>query len=121
MKLRANQFGHLQVHCSETLVFIGSIRSMVEGRRSMRVSDRSCFSLAGRSCGFLSSAQPSVAVQFRLGLLATQFRLASVLTQRLAASPVVRFAQALEEGLTEKYPVADSCLLLASANFLFYG
>ena len=89
---------------------------MVEGRRSMRVSDRSCFSLAGRSCGFLSSAQPSVAVQFRLG-----FRLASVLTQRLAASPVVRFAQALEEGLTEKYPVADSHLLLASANFLFYG
>jgi hypothetical protein len=97
MKPRANQFGHLQVHRSATPVFIGSLRSMTEGRLSMRVSGRSCFSLAARSCGFLSSAQPSVAVQFRLGLLATQFHLALVLAQRLAASPVVRFAQALSQ------------------------
>ena len=99
MKLRANQFGLLQVHRPATPVFIGSLRSVSECRRSMRVSGRFCFSLAARSSGFLSSAQPSVAAQFRPALLATPFRLASALAQRLAASPVVRVAQAASRHL----------------------
>ena len=99
MKLRANQFGLLQAHRSATPVLIGSLRSVTEDRRSMRVSGRSCFSLAARSSGFLSGAQPSVAAQFRPALLATPFRLASARTQRLTASPFVRVAQAASRHL----------------------
>ena len=94
MKLLANQFGLLQVHRPATPVLIGSLRSVSEGRRSMRVTGRFGFSLAARSSGFLSSAQSSVLAQFRPALLATPFRLASALVQRLAAISVARFAQA---------------------------
>jgi hypothetical protein len=95
MKPQANQFGLLQAHRSATPVLIGSLHSVSKGRRSMRVSGRSCFSLAARSSGFLSGAQPSVAAQFRPVLLATPFRLASALAQRLAAPSVVRVTQAV--------------------------
>ena len=97
MTLLANQFGLFQAYRSATPVVLGSQRSALEGRRSMRVSGWSCFSLAACAGGFLSGAQSSVAAQFRLALLATPFRLASVLAQRLAMSPVVRFAQALSQ------------------------
>ena len=99
MKLLANQFGLLQVHRSATPVLLGSPRVVPVGRRSMRVSGRFGFSLAARSSGFLSGAQPSVAVQFRPALLATPFRLASARVQRLVASPVVRVAQAVSRHL----------------------
>ena len=94
MKLRANQFGLLQVHRPVTPVLIWSLRSVSEGRRSMGVSGRFCFSLAARSSGFLFSAHPASGAQFRPALLATPFHFASVLAQRLGASPVARVAQA---------------------------
>ena len=94
MKLLANQFGLLQVHRPATPVLIGSLRSVSEGRRSMRVTGRFGFSLAARSSGLLSGAQPSVVAQFRPALLATPFRFASALAQPLAASPVGHVAQA---------------------------
>jgi hypothetical protein len=94
MTLFAILFSHLKVHCSATPVFIGSLRSVTEGRRSMRVFNRSCFSLASRFSGFLSGAQPALAAQFHPALPATPFRLAPALAQRLATSAVSRFAQA---------------------------
>ena len=94
MTLLANQFSLLQAHRSATPVLLWSQRSVPEGRRSMRVSGRSCFSLAARSSGFPSGAQPSVAAQFHPALLAAPFRFASALAQRLAASLVGRVAQA---------------------------
>jgi len=94
MTLRANQFGLFQGHRSATVVFLWSQRSVPEGRRPMRGSGRSCFSLTVCAGSFLSRAHAAVAVQFRPVLLATPFRLASALVQLLAASPVVRVAQA---------------------------
>ena len=99
MKPLVNQFGLLQGHRAATPVLLGSQRSAPECRRSMRVSDRSCFSLSAYAGGFLSSAQPLAASQFRLALLATPFRLASALAQRVAASRVVGFAQAASRHL----------------------
>ena len=97
MSLFAILFGRLQAHRSATPVFIGSLRSVSEGRRSMRVSNRSCFSLAARASGFLSGAQSAVAAQFRLALVVAPFRLASALAQSLATSPVLRVAQAASQ------------------------
>ena len=97
MKLLANQFGLLQGHRSATPVLLGSQRSAPEGGRSMRVSGRSCFSLSVCAGGFLSGAQPSVAAQFRLAFVVTPFRLASARAQRVAASRVVGFAQAVSQ------------------------
>ena len=115
MSLFAILFSRLQAHRATTPVFIGSLRSVTEGRRSMRVSGRSCFSLAARSSGFLSSAQPSVAAQqFRPALLATPFRFALALAQRLAASPVVRVAQAASRHLRRFSVVLASRFVLNS-------
>ena len=94
MSLFAILFSHFQVHCSATPVVIGSLRSVTEGRRSMRVAGRSCFSLAAFAGGFLSGAQPASGALFRPALPATPFRLASALTQRLATPAVLRVAQA---------------------------
>jgi len=94
MTLRANQFGLLQGHRSATSGLLWSQRVVLKGRRSMRVSGRSCFSLFACAGSFLSRAHAAVAVQFRPALLATPFRLASALVQLLVASPVVRVAQA---------------------------
>jgi hypothetical protein len=99
MKRPANQFGLLQVHRPATPVVIGSQHVVLKGRHSMRVSGRSCFSLSVCAGGFLSRAHAAVAVQFRRALLATPFRLASALVQRLAASPIVRVAQAASRQL----------------------
>ena len=63
----------------------------------MRVSGRSCFSLAACAGGFLSGAQPAEAAQFRLALVVAPFRFASALAQRLAASPVLRVARAASQ------------------------
>ena len=114
MKLRANIFGLLQVHRPATPVLLWSQRVVLVGRRSMRVSGRSCFSLAARSSGFLSGAQPSVAAQFRPALLAALFRLPSALAQRLAAFPVVRFAQAASRHLRRFSVVQASRFVLQS-------
>jgi hypothetical protein len=81
MSLFATLFGLLQAHRSATPVVLWSQRSMPEGRRSMRVSGRSCFSLAACAGGFLSGVQPVSSAQFRLALLATPIRLASALAQ----------------------------------------
>ena len=97
MSLFAILFSRLQAHRSATPNFIGSLRSVSEGRRSVRVSVRSCFSLAACAGSFLSSAQPAVAAQFHPALLATPFRLASALAQRFAASAVSRLAQAASQ------------------------
>ena len=99
MKLLANQSGLFQVHRSATPVFLGAQRVVPVGRRSMRVSGRSCCSLSVCAGGFLSRAHASVATQFRPALLATPFGLASALAQRLVASPVVRVAQAASRHL----------------------
>ena len=82
MSLFATLFSRLKVHCSATPVLIGSPGGMLGGRRSMRVAGR-----------FV------VAVQFHPALLATPFRLASALTQRFAASAVLRVAQAVSRHL----------------------
>ena len=99
MSLFAYSFGFFNAHRPVTPVPIGSSRFVPEGRRSMRVSGRSWFSLAACAGGFLSGAQPAVAAQFRPALLATPFRLASALAQRFAASAVFRVAQAASRHL----------------------
>ena len=114
MKPPANQFGLFQAHRPATPVVLWSQRFVLEGRRSMRVTGRSCFSLAACAGGFLSGAQSSVAAQFRLALLATPFRLASALAQRLAASPVVRVAQAVSRHSRQFSVVLASPFVLQS-------
>ena len=81
MSLFALFFGRLQVHRSATPVVLGSQRSVPEGRRSMRVSGRSCFSLAVCAGGFLSGAQSRVAARFRQAFVGVPFRLAPARTQ----------------------------------------
>ena len=81
MKLLANQFGLLQVHRSATPVVLGAQHSVPEGRRSMRLPGRSCFSLAACAGGFLSGAQPTSGALFRPALARTPIRLASVRAQ----------------------------------------
>ena len=93
--LFANLFGFLQGHRSATPVVLGSQRSLPEGRRSMRLSGRSCFSLTAGAGGFLSGAQPASGTPFRPALARTPFRLASARVQRFAASAVLRLAPAL--------------------------
>ena len=92
MKLRANQFGLLQAYRAATPVFIGSLRSGCEGRRSMRVAGR--FAVAAQ-VRILFGAQPLVATPFRLAYVRAATRPASARTQRLSAPTVMRFAQAL--------------------------
>jgi len=92
MKPRANQFGLLQVHRSATPVFIGSLRSVAEGRRSMRVSGR--FAVAAQ-VRILSCAQPLVATPFRWACVRAATRPASARAQRRSAPTVMRFAQAV--------------------------
>ena len=92
MKLRANQFGLLQAHRSAAPVLIGLLRSVSEGRRSMRVSGR--FVVADQVC-ILSCAQPLVAAPFRLAFVRAATRPASARAQRLSAPTVMRFVQAL--------------------------
>ena len=92
MKPRANQFGLLQVHRSATPVFIGSLRSGCEGRRSMRVAGR--FAVAAQ-VRLLPRAQLAVATPFRLACVRAATRPASARTQRRSAPTVMRFAQAL--------------------------
>ena len=82
MKPPANQFGLLQVHRSATPVVLGSQPPVPEGCRFMRVSGRSCFSLAVCAGGFLSSAQPTSAALFRPAVARTPIRLASARAQR---------------------------------------
>ena len=97
MSLFALLFSRLQAHRATTPVVIGSSRFVPEGWRSMRVSGRSCFSLAACAGGFLSGAQSASGAQFRPALLATPFRLASARAQRLAAPTVFRVAQAASQ------------------------
>ena len=92
MKLRTNQFGLLQMHRSATPVFIGSLRSGCEGRRSMRVTGR--FVVAAQ-VSILSCAQLLVATPFRLAFVRAATRPALARAQRLSAPTVMRFAQAL--------------------------
>ena len=92
MKLLANQFGLLQVHRSATPVFIGSLRSVTEGRRSMRVAGR--FVVSSASCG-LVRAQAFARAPFRLAFVRAATRPALARAQRLSAPTVMRFAQAL--------------------------
>ena len=92
MKLRTNQFGLLQMHRSATPVFIGSLRSGCEGRRSMRVAGR--FVVAAQ-VSILSCAQLLVATPFRLAFVRAATRPALARAQRLSAPTVMRFAQAL--------------------------
>ena len=96
MKPRANQFGLLQVHRSAAPVFIGSLRSGYEGRRSMRVSGR--FAVAAQ-VRILSSAQPLVATPFRLAFVRAATRPASARAQWLSAPAVLRFSQAASRHL----------------------
>ena len=81
MSLFALFFGRLQVHRSATSVVLGAQHSVPKGRRSMRVSGRSCFSLAACAGGFLSGAQPASGALFRPALARTPILLASALAQ----------------------------------------
>ena len=92
MKLRANQSGLLQAHRSATPVFIGSLRSGCEGRRSMRVSGRFGATAQVR---ILSCAQPLVGAPFRLAFVRAATRPASARAQRLSAPTVMCFTQAV--------------------------
>ena len=96
MSLFAILFSRLQAHRATTPVFIGSLRSVTEGRRSVRVSGRFA---AAAQVRILSGAQPAVAAQFHPALLATPFRLASARVQRFVASHALRFAQAASRHL----------------------
>jgi len=119
MKLRANQFGLLQEHRPAAPVLIGSLRSRCEGRRSMRGSGRSCFSLAAGVVSFLSGAQPASGTLFRPALARTPFRLASARVQRLAASAVLRLAQAASRHsrrVSGRFMVAAQVRILSSAQ-----
>ena len=80
MSLFALFFCLLQAHRSATPVVLGSQRSMPEGRRSMRLPGRSCFSLAACAGGFLSGAQSPVSARLRHAFVRASFRLASVQT-----------------------------------------
>ena len=71
MSLFALFFCLLQAHRSATPVVLGSQRSVPEGRRSMRLPGRSCFSLAACAGGFLSGAQPTSGALFRPALART--------------------------------------------------
>ena len=92
MKLRANQFGLLQVHRPATSVLIGSLRSVTEDHRFMRVLGRFAVTDQVR---ILSGAQPLVATPFRLAFVRAATRPASARVQRLSAPTVMRFTQAL--------------------------
>ena len=92
MEPQANQFGLLQAHRSAAPVFIGSLRSVTEGRRSMRVSGR--FAVAAQ-VRLLPRAQLAVATPFRLACVRAATRPASARAQRRSAPTVMRFAQAL--------------------------
>jgi hypothetical protein len=88
--LFAYAFGLFQWHRSATPVLIGSPGGMLGGRRFMRVSGRSCFSLSSCGGGFLSGAQPSAAAPPRLALARTQHP---------SSSTTARFAQVLSRHL----------------------
>ena len=92
MSLRANQFGLLQGYRSATPVFIGSLRSGCESRRSMRVLGR--FAVAAQ-VRVLSGAQPLVAAPFRLAFVRAATHPASARPQWRSALTAMRFAQAL--------------------------
>ena len=114
MKPPANQFGLLQAHRSTTPVVLGSQPPVPEGCRFMRVSGRSCFSLAVCAGGFLSGAQPASGAPFRLALARTPIRLASARAQRFATSAVPRFAQAPSRHLRPFSAVRVSRFVLQS-------
>ena len=79
----AYSFGFFNAHRLVTPAPIASSRFVPEGRRSMRVSGRSCFSLAACAGGFLSGAQSPVSARLRHAFVRASFRLAPV--QTLAA------------------------------------
>ena len=91
MSLFAILFSRLQAHRATTPVFIGSLRSVTKGRRSMRVAGRFAVPAQVR---LLYGAQPAVVALFHPAFLATPFRLGSALAQRLATSAVFRVAHA---------------------------
>ena len=99
MSLFALIFGRLQVHRSATPVVLGSQRSVPEGRRSMRLPGRSCFSLAACAGGFLSGAQPTSGALLRPALARTPIRLASALAQPVLSVFTSPFAH---QNTTEK-------------------
>ena len=76
----AYSFGFFNAHRPVTPVPIGSSRFVPEGRRSMRVSGRSCFSLAACAGGFLSGAQSPVAARLHQAFVDAPSRLALVQT-----------------------------------------
>ena len=88
--LFAYSLGLFQGRRAATPVVLGSPQPVPEGRRFMRVSGRSCFSLSSCGGGFLSGAQPSAAAPPRLALARTQHP---------SSSATARFAQVLSRHL----------------------
>ena len=97
MSLPGNLFSPSKAYRPATPVLIGSQRFVPEGRRFMRFSGQSSFSLAVCACRLLSRAQTFVSVPTHLASVRASFRLVPARTQRRAVSPVVRFAQALSQ------------------------
>ncbi len=81
MSLFAILFSRLRAHRATAHVVIGSSRFVPEGWRSMRVSGRSCFSLAVRSSGLLSGAQSPVAARLHQAFVGAPSHLALVQPQ----------------------------------------
>ena len=81
MSLFAILFSRLQAYRTATPVLIGSSRFAPEGWHPMRVSGRSCFSLAVRAICFLSGAQSPVTARLRQAFVGTPFHLMPVPTQ----------------------------------------
>ena len=97
MKPRANQFGPLQVHRPARPIVIGSQRLVPVGRRFMRLSGRSCSSVAvhcaARLAVFSRSLQGHLMLQPCQAAALTQSALSSDISrsghQRYAEEPVL--------------------------------
>ena len=118
MSLLAIFFGLLQAHRSATPVVLGSQRSVPEGRRSMRVSGRSCFSLAACAGGFLSGAQPTSGALFRPALARTPIRLASALAQPVVSVFTSPFSH---QSTTEKTALSSTTWANPALNLAPFG
>ena len=118
MSLFALFFGRLQVHRSATPVVLGSQRSVPEGRRSMRVSGRSCFSLAACAGGFLSGAQSASGALFRSALARTPIRLASALAQPVVSVFTSPFSH---QSTTEKTALSSTTWANPALNLAPFG
>ena len=114
----AYSFGFFNAHRLVTPAPIASSRFVPEGRRSMRVSGRSCFSLAACAGGFLSGAQPTSGALFRPALARTPIRLASALAQPVVSVFTSPFSH---QSATEKTAFSSTTWANPALNLAPFG